>query len=335
MGLRPHPARIRGEHAPLACRCSRARADRLRLDPGRHLCGGASTASYTPYTRQLLGCRYSLHDFGAQDGDAHAGGRGRLAAHRHGRPRSFPIQVILEQSTCWCSAPAPTRSTTAPRASHWRRPSASRAGRASRTCSRRCCWPRPKAARLTPTTSACDLQSPSPATSTTSTIARFRRQRATTRPLRPGRRRLGPLVDRVQGRNQMDRWHRALHRNGVSDESAATCSWPCQDREPQRRLPRVRWCATTRTSRSSRSTTGASSGPLQDQQKLYVFDADKLAAGTDNDPFLGQYDDDTFADSSRTTPVTYSGDGGPATSWARTATTCVYAFIDPPDPPRR
>jgi hypothetical protein len=66
-------------------------------------------------------------------------------------------------------------------------------------------------------------------------------------------------------------------------------------------------------------------------KKVFVFDSDKLAAGTDNDPFLGQYGDDTFADSDRITPVTqYSGGGGASYVLGEDGNDLhVYAFIDP------
>jgi len=74
---------------------------------------------------------------------------------------------------------------------------------------------------------------------------------------------------------------------------------------------------------------------FKDSKKLYVFDSDKLAAGTDIDPFLGQYDDATFADSSRTTPITqYSGDDGASYVLGENGNDLhVYAFIDPTKSP--
>jgi hypothetical protein len=42
----------------------------------------------------------------------------------------------------------------------------------------------------------------------------------------------------------------------------------------------------------------------KDSKKVFVFDADKLAGGTGQDPFLGQYDDDAFPEVDRITPVT-------------------------------
>jgi hypothetical protein len=70
-------------------------------------------------------------------------------------------------------------------------------------------------------------------------------------------------------------------------------------------------------------------------KKIFVFDSDKLAPGTDNDPFLGQYDEDTFADSDRITPVTqYGGGGGASYVLGENGNDLhVYAFIDPTKKP--
>ncbi len=70
-------------------------------------------------------------------------------------------------------------------------------------------------------------------------------------------------------------------------------------------------------------------------KKLYVFDSNKLAAGTDHDPFLGQYGDATFADSDRMTPVTqYSGDDGASYVVGENGNDLhVYAFFDPTKSP--
>ena len=71
-------------------------------------------------------------------------------------------------------------------------------------------------------------------------------------------------------------------------------------------------------------------------RQLYVFDADKLAAGTDHDAFLGQYEDATFAASERTTPVTQYGATGGGASYVLGESgndLHVYAFIDPTKPP--
>jgi hypothetical protein len=72
-----------------------------------------------------------------------------------------------------------------------------------------------------------------------------------------------------------------------------------------------------------------------DSKKVFVFDSDKLAAGTNTDPFLGQYGDADFTASGRITPVTqYSGDSGASFILGESGNDLhVYAFIDPTKSP--
>jgi hypothetical protein len=76
-------------------------------------------------------------------------------------------------------------------------------------------------------------------------------------------------------------------------------------------------------------------GHYKADKDLFVFDADKLAAGASTDPFLGQYGDGDFVDSDKITPVTqYSGDGGASFVLGEHGNDLhVYAFIDPTKSP--
>lgn len=69
-------------------------------------------------------------------------------------------------------------------------------------------------------------------------------------------------------------------------------------------------------------------------KRLYVFDANKLVAGTNTDPFIAQYNDEQFPESSTITPVTqYSDAGGLNLVLGRKGNALtVYALKDTPAP---
>ena len=69
-------------------------------------------------------------------------------------------------------------------------------------------------------------------------------------------------------------------------------------------------------------------------KRIYVFDSKKLVAGTTTDPFLGQYLDDKFPESSEITTVTqYSDADGLSLILGKTSdSVTVYAFKDPTKP---